>query len=87
MTKGALVLLNPDDPNSHAINIVFYSSSTSFSFIKRKFRSNLKARRFLIQMKEITGKMIVCNLHKFLLSFIAKVFYRAKLINYWYEKY
>jgi len=30
-----------------------------------------------MQMKEIANKMIVCNIHRFLLSFILKVFYRA----------
>jgi len=32
-----------------------------FSVLKRKFNGDLKARRFLIQMKEIANKMIVCN--------------------------
>jgi len=35
-----------------------------FSLLKRKFSGDLKARIFLIQMKEIAGKMIVCNIHK-----------------------
>ena len=48
-----------------------------FSVLKRKFDGDLKARRFLIQMKEITNKMIVCNLHRFLQFLIMKVFYRA----------
>jgi len=37
-----------------------------FSVLKRKFRRDLKARRYLIQMKEIANIMIVCNLHRFL---------------------
>jgi hypothetical protein len=49
-----------------------------FSVLKRKFDGDLKARRFLIQMKEIANKMIVCNLQRFLQFLIMKVFYRAK---------
>jgi hypothetical protein len=49
-----------------------------FSVLKRKFSSDLKARIFTIQMKEITGKMIVCNIHRFLQSLFFEVFYRAK---------
>jgi|GEM_PF-4624903 len=48
-----------------------------FSVLKRKFSGDLKARRFRIQMKEIANKMIVCNIHRFLLFLLAKVFYRA----------
>jgi hypothetical protein len=49
-----------------------------FSVLKRKFDGDLKARRFLIQTKEIANKMIVCNLHRFLQFLIVEVFYRAK---------
>jgi len=49
-----------------------------FSVLKRKFNGDLKARRFLIQMKEIANKMVVCNIHRFLQFLIMKVFYRAK---------
>jgi hypothetical protein len=52
-----------------------------FSVLKRKFSGDLKARRFLIQMKEIANKMIVCNLHRFLQFLIVKVFYRAKFFK------
>ncbi|WML67431.1 MAG: hypothetical protein METHP_00962 [Methanoregula sp. SKADARSKE-2] len=38
-----------------------------FSVLKRKFGADLKARLFSIQKKEITGKMIVCNIYRFLL--------------------
>ena len=48
-----------------------------FSVLKRKFSGDLKARRFLVQKKEIASKMIVCNLHTFLLFLIIEVFYRA----------
>ncbi|MGB7789259.1 MAG: IS5 family transposase [Methanoregula sp.] len=50
-----------------------------FSVLKRKFCGDLKARRFLIQTKEIANKMIVCNIHSFLLVLIIVVFYRAIL--------
>jgi transposase len=51
-----------------------------FSVLKRKFNGDLKARRYLIQMKEIANKMIVCNLHRFLQFLIEKVFYGAQRI-------
>lgn len=52
-----------------------------FSVLKRKFSGDLKARRFLIQMKEIANKMIVCNIHRFLQFLIIEVFYRAKFFT------
>lgn len=48
-----------------------------FSVLKRKFSGDLKARIFAIQKKEIAGKMIVCNLHRFLQFLVIEVFYRA----------
>jgi len=48
-----------------------------FSVLKRKFRGDLKARMFLVQKKEITNKMIVCNIHAFLQFVLSEVFYRA----------
>jgi len=48
-----------------------------FSVLKRRFSGDLKARKFLIQMKEIANKMIVCNIHRFLQFLFLKVFYRA----------
>jgi hypothetical protein len=48
-----------------------------FSILKRKFSGDLKDRRFLMQMKEIATKMIVCNIHTSLLFFIIELFYRA----------
>jgi hypothetical protein len=53
-----------------------------FSVLKRKFNGDLKARKFLIQMKEIANKMIVCNIHRFLQFLFLKVFYRA---NFTYQ--
>ena len=49
-----------------------------FSVLKRKFGGDLKARLFSIQKKEIAGKMIICNIHRFLLLLWIEVFYRAK---------
>jgi hypothetical protein len=48
-----------------------------FSVLKRKFSGDLKARIFSIQRKEIAGKMIVCNIHRFLQFLVIEVFYRA----------
>jgi hypothetical protein len=52
-----------------------------FSVLKRKFDGDLKARKFLIQMKEISGKMIVCNLHSLLQFVVVEVFYRAQYLQ------
>ena len=51
-----------------------------FSVLKRKFSGDLKTRKFVIQLKEIAAKMIVCNIHRFLQFLIIEVFYRAKKI-------
>ena len=48
-----------------------------FSVLKRKFNGDLKSRRFMMQRKEIANKMIVCNIHRFLLFLTIGVFYRA----------
>ena len=48
-----------------------------FSVLKRKFSGDLKARKFIVQIKEIAGKMIVCNIHRFLQFLVIEVFYRA----------
>ena len=50
-----------------------------FSVLKRKFSGDLKARKFSVQLKEIAGKMIVCNIHRFLQFLVTEVFYRAKI--------
>ena len=50
-----------------------------FSVLKRKFGGDIKSRILSIQMKEIAGKMIVCNLHTFLLFPFNEVFYRAEI--------
>jgi len=36
-------------------------------------------------MKEIAGKMIVCNLHRFLLFLIGKVFTEQKNVQFFYS--
>jgi hypothetical protein len=49
------------------------------SILKRNFSDDLKSRIFLIQMKEIAGKMIDWNIHRHpKIFFILKVFHRAK---------
>jgi len=48
-----------------------------FSVLKRKFSGDLKSRIFATQKKEIAGKMIVCNIHRFLQFLVIEVFYRA----------
>src|SRR5208337_3837455 len=50
-----------------------------FSVLKRKFGGDLKARIFAIQKKEMSAKMIVCNIHRFLQFLVIEVFYRAKI--------
>jgi hypothetical protein len=50
-----------------------------FSVLKRKFSGDLKARKFSVQLKEIAGKMIVCNIHRFLQFLVIEVFYRADI--------
>jgi hypothetical protein len=53
----------------------------TFSVLKRKFSGDLKARQFVIQLKEIAGKMIVCNIHRFLQFLVNEVFYRAYFLK------
>jgi len=69
------MVLRSDDPKYRRRQLV----ETTFSVLKRKFGGDLKARKFLIQMKEIACKIIVYNIHKFLLVFFIEVFYRAQL--------
>jgi hypothetical protein len=45
--------------------------------MKRTLIGNLKARRFIIQMKGIADKMSVGTIQRFLQYFIVKFFYRA----------
>ena len=68
------MVLRADDPKYRRRQLV----ETTFSVLKRKFGGDLKAREFPIQMKEITCKIIVYNIHKFLLWFFIKVFNRAE---------
>jgi hypothetical protein len=69
------MVLRSDDPKYRRRQLV----EITFSVLKRKFGGDLKARKFLIQMKEITCKIIVYNIHKFLSWFIIEEFYRAKM--------
>jgi len=64
------MVLRSKDPKYHRQKLV----ETKFSVLKRKFGSDLKVRMFLIWIKEIASKMIVCNLHRFLPFVIANVF-------------
>jgi hypothetical protein len=58
-----------------------------FSVLKRKFSGDIKARKFVTQLKKIAGKMIVCNIHRFLQFLVFEVFYRAKISEkYFYTK-
>ena len=59
---------------------------TRFSVLKKRFGGDLKARIFLVQMKEISGKMIVCNIHRFLQFLVIEVFYTAKKSLFWLTK-
>jgi hypothetical protein len=67
------MVLRFDDPKYRRRQLV----ETTFSVLKRKFGGDLKARKFLIQIKEIASKMIVYNILKFLLWFFFQDFYRA----------
>lgn len=49
-----------------------------FSVLKRKFGGDLKAQIFSTQRKEIAGKMIVCNIHRFLQFLVIEAFYSAE---------
>lgn len=70
---------------AHRFNNIVYPRrqivENKFSVLKRKFSGDLKARKFLIQTKEIANKMIVCNIHRFLQFFLVKVFYRAEKLK------
>jgi hypothetical protein len=49
-----------------------------FSVLKRKLSGDLKAGIFSIQKKKIAGKMIVCNIRRFLHFPLIVGLYRAK---------
>ena len=71
---------------AHQFNTIVYPRrqlvENRFSVLKRKFNGDLKARKFPIQMKEIAGKILVCNIHRFLQFLIVKVFYGAQKSRY-----
>jgi hypothetical protein len=54
---------------------------TKFSVLKRKFGGDLRTRKFSNQRKEISCKMIICNLHLFLHFAMIEVFYRAEKLK------
>jgi hypothetical protein len=54
---------------------------TKFSVLKRRFGADLKSRSFQIQKKEISCKIILANLDRFILFVWIKVFYRAYFFN------
>jgi hypothetical protein len=62
-----------DDVRYHRRTLV----ETKFSVLKRKFGGDLKTRKFSNQRKELSCKMIICNLHQFLQFVVIEVFYRA----------
>jgi hypothetical protein len=51
---------------------------TKFSVLKRRFGADLKSRLFQIQKKEISCKIILANLDRFIQFVWIKVFYRAE---------
>ncbi|MHB8163906.1 MAG: IS5 family transposase, partial [Methanoregula sp.] len=51
---------------------------TKFSILKRRFGADLKSRIFQIQKKEISCKIILANLDRFIQFVWIEVFYRAK---------
>jgi hypothetical protein len=54
---------------------------TKFSVLKRRFGADLKSRIFQIQKKEISCKIILANLDRFIQFVWVEVFYRAKIFN------
>jgi len=54
---------------------------TKFSILKRRFGADLKSRIFQIQKKEISCKIILANLDRFIQFVWSEVFYRAKVFN------
>jgi hypothetical protein len=54
---------------AHYIDKIKYGKrqlvETCFSVLRKRFGGDMKARIFSLQMKEISGKMIVCNIHRF----------------------
>jgi hypothetical protein len=52
---------------------------TKFSVLKRRFGADLKSRIYQIQKKEISCKIILANLDRFIQFVWIEVFYSAKL--------
>jgi len=73
MENYLIWIKEPADVRYHRRTLV----ETKFSVLKRKFGGDLKTRKFSNQRKELSCKMIICNLHQFLQFGMIKVFYRA----------
>ena len=54
---------------------------TKFSVLKRRYGTDLKSRIYLNQKKEISCKIILANLDRFIQIVWIEVFYRAKIIH------
>jgi len=55
-----------------------YLVETKFSILKRRFGADLKSRIFQIQKKEISCKISLANLDRFIQFIWNEVFYRAE---------
>jgi hypothetical protein len=58
---------------------------TKFSILKRRFGADLKSRIFQIQKKEISCKIILANIDRFIQFVWIEVFYRANFSNFTLE--
>jgi hypothetical protein len=67
-----------DDPKYRRRQLV----ETTFSVLKRKFGADLKARKFLMQLKKNVCKVSVYNIHRFLQFLIVELFYRAEYLDH-----
>jgi hypothetical protein len=54
---------------------------TKFSVLKRRFGADLKSRSYRIQKKEISCKIILANLDRFIQIIWIEVFYRAVFLK------
>ena len=78
MENYLIWIKEPADVRYHRRTLV----ETKFSVLKRKFGGDLKTRKFSNQRKELSCKMIICNLHQFLQFVMIEVFYRAIISFY-----
>jgi hypothetical protein len=61
-----------------------YLVETRFAVLKRRFGADLKSRIFQIQKKEISCKIILANLDRFIQFVWTEVFYRARNYKQWH---